>query len=265
MIAGPLLGGVVAGALGVRETFLALALLLAGAGRVGAVRAGRARPPRSASRASVPALRAAGSERMIAISLIVIMLVALVGGTLQVLMPLHLGDARRLASRRWAGCTRCGAVLGSVAIATTGRLGDRIGRLPIARVDCLVLGGAVAVLLLPLEHRSPSRPCWWRSCRSMSVLYGVGYPLGADGADRAGLGHGLVLGLVNLVWGAGAMVGPVLGAAVASRAGDRAAYALLVVLCSGRDGAHARAVTAPARAASVERPARPRGRCRTAR
>jgi MFS family permease len=65
------------------------------------------------------------------------------------------------------------------------------------------------------------------------VLYGVGYPLGADGADRAGLGHGLVLGLINVIWGAGAVVGPVLGAAVATHAGDRAAYALLVVLSFG--------------------------------
>jgi MFS family permease len=33
-----------------------------------------------------------------------------------------------------------------------------------------------------------------------------------------------------VIWGAGAVVGPVLGAAVATHAGDRTAYALLVVL-----------------------------------
>jgi MFS family permease len=67
----------------------------------------------------------------------------------------------------------------------------------------------------------------------LSVLYGVGYPMGADGADRAGLGHGLALGLVNLVWGVGAVVGPVAGGAVAGYAGDRAAYLLLAALCVG--------------------------------
>jgi hypothetical protein len=67
----------------------------------------------------------------------------------------------------------------------------------------------------------------------LSVLYGVGYPMGADGADRAGLGHGLALGLVNLVWGVGAVVGPVAGGAVAGYAGDRVAYLLLAALCVG--------------------------------
>jgi MFS family permease len=41
------------------------------------------------------------------------------------------------------------------------------------------------------------------------------------------------LGLINVIWGAGAVVGPVLGAAVATHAGDRTAYALLVVLSFG--------------------------------
>jgi MFS family permease len=39
-----------------------------------------------------------------------------------------------------------------------------------------------------------------------------------------------VLGLVNLIWGVGAVIGPVVGAAVATHAGDRATYALLAGL-----------------------------------
>ena len=80
---------------------------------------------------------------MIAISLIVITLVALVGGTLQVLMPLHLGD-HGVSQSTLGWLYALGAVLGSVAIVATGRLGDRLGRLPIARVDCLVLCAAVS-------------------------------------------------------------------------------------------------------------------------
>jgi MFS family permease len=66
----------------------------------------------------------------------------------------------------------------------------------------------------------------------MAVLYAVGYPLGADGADRAGLGHGVVLGVINLVWGVGAVVGPVAGSALSQAAGDRVSYALLAALCA---------------------------------
>jgi DHA1 family solute carrier family 18 vesicular amine transporter 1/2 len=228
MIAGPLLGGAVAGSLGVRETFLGAAAVSLGLAGWGLFERG-ATPLGSHAGGFVSALRAAGSERMIAISLVVITLVALVGGTLQVLMPLHLGD-HGVSQTTLGWLYALGALLGSAAIVTTGRLGDRLGRLPIARVDSLVLCAAVCTLLAPLGTAAFATMLV-AIVPIMSVLYGVGYPLGADGADRAGLGHGLVMGLVNLVWGTGAMIGPVMGAAVASRAGDRAAYALLAVLC----------------------------------
>src|SRR5262249_55035649 len=151
------------------------------------------------------------------------------GGTLQVLIPLHLGDAGVSQSAiGWLYAT--GAVLGSISIALTGRVGDRIGRLPVAQIDCVLLMAAVLGLVLPVSTVAFAimlvviAPI-------LSVLYGVGYPMGADGADRAGLGHGLVLGVVNLVWGVGAVVGPVTGGAVAGFAGDRAAYLGLAGLC----------------------------------
>ena len=227
MIAGPVLGGVVAGAIGTRSTFLALAfcsLLLA----VWGVFEPDARAPAERESSFLPALRAAAAERLIAVSFILILLVAVIAGTLQVLMPLHLGAegvTRSALGFLYAG----GAALGAVTITTTGRLGDRTGRLPLARAACLATGGAVAVLLLPLGTDLFAFMLV-AIIPIQSVLYGVGYPLGADGADRAGLGHGLVLGLINVIWGAGAVVGPVLGAAVATHAGDRTAYALLVVL-----------------------------------
>ena len=230
MIAGPVLGGVVAGAIGTRSTFLALAacsLLLA----VWGAFEPDARAPAERESSFLPALRAAAAERLIAVSFIVILLVAVIGGTLQVLMPLHLGDegvTQSALGLLYAG----GAALGAVTITTTGRLGDRTGRLPLARAGCLATGGAVAVLLLPLGTDLFAFMLV-AIIPIQSVLYGVGYPLGADGADRAGLGHGLVLGLINVIWGAGAVVGPVLGAAVATHAGDRTAYALLVVLSVG--------------------------------
>ena len=227
MIAGPLLGGAVASAIGVRAAFLAAAgvsLALAGWGLVEPD--ARAHEERESSLR--PAVRAAAREPWIAVSLGLIVLVALVGGTLQVLMPLHLG-AEGMSQSALGLLYALGAVLGAISITVTGRVSDRRGRLPIARVACPLLAGAVAVLLFPLGTVlfalmliviAPVQ----------SVLYGVGYPLSADGADRAGLGHGLVLGLVNLIWGVGAVVGPVAGAAVADALGDRAAYALLVVL-----------------------------------
>ena len=59
------------------------------------------------------------------------------------------------------------------------------------------------------------------------------YPLGAAGAERASIGRGAVLGLLNLVWGIAATVGPLVTAAVAETAGERAAYVLLIASCAG--------------------------------
>jgi MFS family permease len=227
MIAGPLLGGAVASLAGTRATFLAAgaaSLVLAGVGLTEAD--ARAHEGREASFA--PALRAAGSEPLIAASLVLILLVATVGGTLQVLMPLHLGD-HGVSQSTLGVLYAVGAGLGAISITATGRAGDRYGRLGIGRIGCVALGVAVSVLLLPLGTEAFA-VMLVSIVPVMSVLYGVGYPLGADGADHAGLGHGLVLGLVNVVWGAGAVIGPVFGAALAAHAGDHAAYATLVVL-----------------------------------
>jgi len=191
-----------------------------------------------------PALRAAGSEPLIATSLVLILLVATVGGTLQVLMPLHLGN-RGVSQSTLGLLYAAGAGLGAISITATGRAGDRYGRLGIGRIACVALGAAVSILLLPLGTAAFA-VMLVSIVPVMSVLYGVGYPLGADGADRAGLGHGLVLGLVNVVWGAGAVIGPVFGSALAAHAGDSTAYATLVVLSL----AGAATVTAVARSSS---------------
>jgi predicted MFS family arabinose efflux permease len=248
MIAGPLLGGAVASAVGQRETFLgaaAVSLLLAAWGLT--ERDTRAREERETS--FRPAIRAAATEQLISVSLALIALVALVGGTLQVLMPLHLG--RHGVSQSALGWLyAAGAVLGAAALTVTGRLGDRRGRLPIARVACPLLGLAVAALLLPLGT-ALFAAMLVVIAPVQSVLYGIGYPLGSDGADRARLGQGLVLGLVNLVWGVGAVIGPVVGAAIADALGDRAAYGTLVVLSFLVGLAVARVASRSARPAPV--------------
>jgi MFS transporter, DHA1 family, solute carrier family 18 (vesicular amine transporter), member 1/2 len=248
MIAGPLLGGAVASAIGVRAAFLAAAgvsLALAAWGLTEA----DARAPHEREASLRTAVRAAALDSWIAVSLGLIVLVALVGGTLQVLMPLHLGD-QGMSQSALGLLYAVGAMLGAISITITGRVSDRRGRLPVARIACPLLGIAVAVLLLPLGT-VPFALMLILIAPVQSVLYGVGYPLGADGADRAGLGHGLVLGLVNLIWGLGAVVGPVLGAAVADALGDRAAYAMLVVLSFAMGAAVIRVASGSRSAATI--------------
>ena len=120
---------------------------------------------------------------------------------MQVLLSLRLGD-HGYSQSEIGGLFAGGAALGAVAIVLSGRVGDRIGRPRVAFWDCLALAAAVSLLSLPLAAGVVAGMVLVLG-PLQSVLYGVGYPLGADGAERAGVGHGLVLGLVNLAWGVG--------------------------------------------------------------
>jgi MFS family permease len=59
----------------------------------------------------------------------------------------------------------------------------------------------------------------------------LAYPLAAAGADRADVGRGAVLGLLNLVWGLAATTGPLVAGALAESSGDTTAYLLMIATC----------------------------------
>jgi MFS family permease len=110
-----------------------------------------------------------------------------------------------------------------------GRAFDRIGGVPVAlvamactAVGLLVLCGVVgaAALAAMFVVLAPF----------ITAQYAVAFPMCAVGADRAGMGHAVSFGILNLAWGAGFAVGPAVGAAIASAASDRLAYAILAVL-----------------------------------
>jgi MFS family permease len=275
MVAGPAIGGTIAGAFGTRPTFVGcgiLSLLLAGWALL--EKPGKASAHRESDLRRGVAV--AARERWVMVSLLVITLVATVGGTVQVLMPLRLDDGGigplvsahladvglhvSMSTQEAIGWLfSLGAILGSVAIYVTGRLGDRVGRPPIAFWDSLVLSAAVAALALPFSTGAAAvlLVITWPI---QSVLYGVGYPLSTDGADRAGVGHGLVLGLVNLVWGAGALVGPVVGGGIAQLAGDRVAFLVMAAACVLCAAAIRWTIMAPSSRAEAPAPSSPAAR-----
>jgi MFS transporter, DHA1 family, solute carrier family 18 (vesicular amine transporter), member 1/2 len=239
VIAGPFVGGVATSTFGIRPTFAvvaAVSLGLAGWALVEPdVRAGVER--RADIRA---ALAAALAESLILASVVMILAVAVVGGALQVLVPLHLSAAGVERSGIGAAYS-VGAMLGAVAILVSGRAGDRFGRIPLAAGACAALAVLSALLVLPLSAALVVAVVV-ASGPVQSILYAVGYPLSADGADRANLGHGIAIGIVNLTWGIGAVVGPLAGPGVAQALGDRASYALLAILAA----LAAAAIAAPA-------------------
>jgi MFS family permease len=229
IIAGPFVGGVITSAAGIRPTFLGLAAVLAVLVALTAAEpdARMEAHRRTSMRA---ALRASLRESLICASIVMILVVAVVGAALQLLVPLHLSSLGM--SRPGIGAVySAGALLGAGAVVATGRLGDRVGRVPLAAGACAALALLTGLFALP-STVAVFVVLVVAASAVQSILYAVGYPLGADGADRAQLGHGVVLGVVNLMWGVGAVIGPVAGSRIAHWQGARTAYALLATVCA---------------------------------
>jgi MFS family permease len=147
------------------------------------------------------------------------------------------------------------AVLFILGSAVTRRFGMRAVRLK------TVLGAGLVLALVMSPATLSTAPvlvlvmlCCTSAVRS--VLWAVGYPLGACGAKTAGVGLGVVMGLLNLVWAlssvvsplvAGALVGP-LGAQGTSAAAQVVLAAALVI---GWIGFHVRVPVTGVRVSSL--------------
>jgi MFS family permease len=64
-----------------------------------------------------------------------------------------------------------------------------------------------------------------------SVLWTVSYPLAADAAGRGGTGLGAAVGLLNGVWAATAVLGPLAAGLAAEHVSARAAFGLTEAAC----------------------------------
>src|SRR5262249_8275228 len=64
-----------------------------------------------------------------------------------------------------------------------------------------------------------------------AVVYTIAFPLGALGAQRAGLGRGSVNGLLTLASGVANAVGPLAAGVIAETLGGRWAAAMRVAVC----------------------------------
>src|SRR5580658_4530964 len=65
-----------------------------------------------------------------------------------------------------------------------------------------------------------------------SVLWTVSYPLAAEAADRRGIGLGAAVGLLNGIWAATAVLGPLGAGLAAEHLGGRAAFGLTEAACA---------------------------------
>jgi MFS family permease/SAM-dependent methyltransferase len=194
-------------------------------------------------------LRVVRHDELVLAGIAIIVLIGLVGGGVNLLVPLQL-KANGVSAAEIGLLFSAASAVYTVVSAIVARLGERSATLRVGGVSALLTGMTIVLVLV-----SPSTvaaiafvllraPPW-------STMDTIIYPLAAAGAHRSALGRGSVMGLVMLGWASASTVGPILAGAVADSAGDRAAYGIMILACALiglwllRAGSRTRASQAP--------------------
>jgi MFS family permease len=225
-IIGPVVGGLLGGAYSLRTPFLLLgSITVVLTVLVWRAPAGVAAPPPVGARALV---RAVGASRAVIAALGMMVLVATVSGTLDTLVPLRLGVDGYSAAAITVVLTTAG-VVASASNYGVGLIFDRFGGVTIALVAIVAMAAFVAALAAAPTGLALAI-VFVASTPAITGQYAVAFPLCAEGADDAGLAHANVFGLLNLAWGAGFLVGPAAGAALAQATSDEVTYVVLAIV-----------------------------------
>ena len=224
---GPVFGGTLGHSYGIRATFVVLAAAAAVLALLAAAAPAGGRP--DLEQLSIrTAVRRALVRGPLLTAVVISVLVAVVSGTLETLVPLRLGVDGYSVLAITAVLTAAG-VLAVITNWVVGRLYDRVGGIPIALAA--ILGTAVCLgLLVGAGSGEAVAAIYVVSAPFISSQYAVQFPMAADGADHAAIGQSSAFGMLNLSWGVGFVVGPAAGAALASLTADWVTYALLLVL-----------------------------------
>ena len=228
-------GPVAAGYLGDEVSLGAPFLLLAGLTVLATV-ALAATPGSRATRAPEPwPLREAfvrgAYERYVLAAVLLMVMLGIVNGTINLLVPLELRANGLSASEIGLAFSVSSGVFvaGTVLVARAAGRGVGLGLAGVAAgvygvlLGVPVLTTATLALLVFVVVRGPV----WATVSTLP------YPLGAIGADRAGIGHGVVVGMLNVAWGGSNAVGPLLAGALAGAGGTALGFLPAIAVCAG--------------------------------
>lgn len=228
-VAGPAVSGALTEHLG-----LAVPLLAAGVG-FAVITAGIAAlrvPAASAESGSAGPgrLRAAGRDRAIIAAGAAVVVAGLSTGACALLVPaqLHLAGA---SSGQIGLVFAAAGILFAVGSALVTAAGRRAVTLPVTCGGMLVLTAALSLGVVSTASLTLIvMLCVTTAARS--VLWTVSYPLAATAAERRGIGLGAAMGLLNGVWAATAVLGPLGAGLAAEHIGGRGGFALTEAACA---------------------------------
>jgi predicted MFS family arabinose efflux permease len=224
-IVGPALGGSLAGWFGVRMPFLVVGC--AGVLLTVLLLPHRAMAVRDHQGSSFPAavrtMRTSLRERWVLAAVILVLLSGVGTRSVLLLVPLHLGS-NGLSAATIGWIISLGSAIFLVVSAATARMGDRVVTARNAALG-LILAGLVFLVPIASLATVPLILFMYMRWVTAAPLATITYPLAVNGAERAALQQGAVIGLVNLVWSLSSSLGPIIVAALAQWVGTRGAFA----------------------------------------
>jgi MFS family permease len=174
-------------------------------------------------------LRLVRRDELVLAGIAIIVLIGLVGGGVNLLVPLQLRE-NGVSSAEIGLLFSAASLVYTVVSAIVARLGERSATLRVGGFAALLAGLSIVLVLTSSSTLAAvafvlvRAPPW-------STMDTIIYPLAAAGAHRSALGRGSVMGLVMLGWAAASTVGPLLAGAIADAAGAQAAYAVMIAFC----------------------------------
>ena len=183
--------------------------------------------PRPAAAAS---LRAAARNRDIIGAAAAVVTAGLSTGVLALLVPVKLHAAGTSPGQIGLDFAAAG-VLFAAGSALTVAVGRRAVNLPVICGGILAVSAALSLGVLSTAPLAViAMLCAATAARS--VLWTVSYPLAAAAAGRGGTGLGAAVGLLNGIWAATAVLGPLAAGLAAEHLGVQTAFGLTVAVCA---------------------------------
>ncbi len=167
----------------------------------------------------------------LALAMWLVALPAIASGSVNVLGPLRLGHLG--ASAAGIGATFLVAAAAEALISpVVGHVSDRRGRMLPLQIG--LAAAAIVLLCFTLPATAPGQAVIIVvTTIALGVFWAPSMAMLSDAADSHGIGQGYALGLINLAWAAGVIIGSGGGGALAKATGDEAPFAVWALLCGG--------------------------------
>jgi DHA1 family inner membrane transport protein len=228
-LVGPPLSGVLSDAVGRSVPFWLLAVCATAATLLAAGASAGAPEPAPAQGLRAVA-RAAGRDPALRSATVLIGLVGMLTGLVPLVVPLLL-DRQGFSSGEIGAVFGVGSLIWVAASALAVRAGARAVTIGVAATGLVLLGAASLVPVVALATPFLMAFVVLRA-GIQAPLSTITYDLGALGARNAGVAIGTAMGMLNLVWAAGATAAPLVGGAVLAGAGARWVFVLLALACA---------------------------------